>query len=186
MRGSEEQFATIQRCGSPKALAVQAKVSAQGPMLGQSMYFNRIAATKGEKDDFAIARFGKEAERCLKMLDDQLQQSGGPYLLGKNVSSVDVSCFPYAASAYWACIDISDMPQLQEVLPRMFDQLSASCPTSKKGTNHLNLHSLDPRFSLGVRLHASTVQTVGILNVLNGQMVLLGLGFGSVHIDRHG
>ncbi|CAL1139053.1 unnamed protein product [Cladocopium goreaui] len=82
-------------------------------MLGQSMYFNRIAATKGEKDDFAIARFGKEAERCLKMLDDQLQQSGGPYLLGKNVSIVDVSCFPYAASAYWACIDISDMPQLQ-------------------------------------------------------------------------
>jgi hypothetical protein len=33
------------------------------------MYFNRIAATKGEKDDFAIARFGKEAARCLKMLD---------------------------------------------------------------------------------------------------------------------
>jgi len=59
--------------------------------------------------------------------DDQLQQSGGPYLLGKNVSIVDVSCFPYAASAYWACIDISDMPQLQDLLPRMFDQLSASC-----------------------------------------------------------
>ena len=33
------------------------------------MYFNRIAATKGEKNDFAIARFGNEAERCLKMLE---------------------------------------------------------------------------------------------------------------------
>ena len=37
--------------------------------LHQGMYFNRIAATKGEKDDFAIARFGNEAERCLKMLE---------------------------------------------------------------------------------------------------------------------
>lgn len=100
------------------------QVSAQGPMLGQSMYFNRIAATKGEKDDFAIARFGKEAERCLKMLDDQLQQSGGPYLLGKEVSVVDVSCFPYAASAYWACIDISDMPQLQAWLTLLHERPS--------------------------------------------------------------
>ena len=64
---------------------------------------------------------------CGAPKDDQLQQSGGPYLLGKDVSIVDVSCFPYAASAYWACIDISDMPQLQDPLPRMFDQqLSAS------------------------------------------------------------
>mmetsp|Transcript_15759 Transcript_15759/g.17126 ORF Transcript_15759/g.17126 Transcript_15759/m.17126 type:complete len:135 (-) Transcript_15759:233-637(-) len=82
-------------------------------MLGQSMYFNRIAATKGEKDDFAIARFGNEAKRCLKMLDDQLLESGGPFLLGKDLSIVDVASFPYAASAYWACIDISDMAQLQ-------------------------------------------------------------------------
>lgn len=35
----------------------------------QGMYFNRIAATKGQKDEFAIARFGNEAERCLKMLE---------------------------------------------------------------------------------------------------------------------
>ena len=70
-------------------------------------------------------------------------------MLGKDVSIVDVSCFPYAASAYWACIDVSDMPQLKEQITR-------------------KLNSLDPRFSLGVRLHEPTVQTVGILNVLNG------------------
>lgn len=46
--------------------------------------------------------------------DDQLLETGGPYLLGKEVSIVDVSCFPYAASAYWACIDISTMPQLKD------------------------------------------------------------------------
>jgi len=100
------------------------QVSAQGPMLGQSMYFNRIAATKGQKDEFAIARFGNEAERCLKMLDDQLLETGGPYLLGKEVSIVDVSCFPYAASAYWACIDISTMPQLKAWLTLLHERPS--------------------------------------------------------------
>ncbi|CAK9020875.1 unnamed protein product [Durusdinium trenchii] len=90
------------------------QVSGQGPMLGQSMYFNRIAATKGQRDDFAIARFGNEAQRCLKMLDEQLLQTGGPFILGQEISVVDVACFPYAASAYWACVDISEMPHLKE------------------------------------------------------------------------
>lgn len=89
------------------------QVSAQGPMLGQSMYFNRLAAVQGNQDDFAIARFGNEAKRCLKMLDDQLVTSGGPFLLGESVSVVDVACFSYAASAYWAMVDISEMPHLQ-------------------------------------------------------------------------
>eukprot|EP00913_Durusdinium_trenchii_P019890 g18697.t1 len=57
------------------------QVSGQGPMLGQSMYFNRIAATKGQRDDFAIARFGNEAQRCLKMLDEQLLQTGVAFRL---------------------------------------------------------------------------------------------------------
>ena len=76
------------------------------------MYFNRIAAVKGQKDDFAIARFGNEAQRCLQMLEDQL--ATGPFLLG-DISVVDVACFAYAASAYWACVDVSKMPKLQEL-----------------------------------------------------------------------
>ena len=32
---------------------------------------------------------------------------------------VDVACFPYAASAYWACVDIDDMPFLQSYLTKM-------------------------------------------------------------------
>lgn len=92
------------------------QVSAQGPMLGQSMYFNRIAATQGHKDDFAIQRFGREAKRCLEMLNDQLQESGGPFLFGDKVSIVDVATFPYAASAYWACVDISELKDLNEWL----------------------------------------------------------------------
>ena len=92
------------------------QVSAQGPMLGQSMYFNRIAATQGNHDEFSIQRFGKEATRCLQMLDDQLASSGGPFLFGENPSVIDVATFAYAASAYWACVDISSMAHLQKWL----------------------------------------------------------------------
>ena len=41
------------------------------------------------------------------MLDDQLASSGAPAL-----HTVDVACFPYCASAYWANVDISGMSHL--------------------------------------------------------------------------
>lgn len=100
------------------------QVSAQGPMLGQSMYFNRIAKVKGEADDFSIRRFGAEAKRCLQMLDDQLASSGGPFLFGSDVSIVDVATFAYATSAFWACVDISDMPHLQKWLTVLHERPS--------------------------------------------------------------
>lgn len=100
------------------------QVSAQGPMLGQSMYFNRIAATQGLTDDFSIVRFGKEAKRCLEMLDDQLSKSGGPFLFGDKVSIIDVASFAYAASAYWACVDISGMEHLSMWLATLHERPS--------------------------------------------------------------
>lgn len=100
------------------------QVSGQGPMLGQSMYFNRLAAVQGNRDDFAIRRFGNEAKRCLQIMNDQLQESGGPFLLGADISVVDVACFAYAASAYWACVDITGMPQLQAWLAMLHERLS--------------------------------------------------------------
>ena len=89
------------------------------------MYFNRIAAiANGEKDDFSIARFGKEAKRCLQMMNDQLKETDGSFMLGKDVTIVDVACFAYAASAYWACVDISEMPFLKDYLTRMHERPS--------------------------------------------------------------
>ena len=102
------------------------QVSAQGPMLGQSMYFNRIAATQGLTDGFSIERFGKEAKRCLEMLDEQLAKSGGPFLFGKEVSIIDVASFAYAASAYWACVDISEMKHLSKWLTTLHERPSFS------------------------------------------------------------
>ena len=100
------------------------QVSGQGPMLGQSMYFNRLAAVQGHRDEFAIARFGNEAQRCLQMMNDQLKQSGGPFLLGQDITVADVACFPYAASAYWACVDVAEMPHLQKWLDMLHQRPS--------------------------------------------------------------
>ena len=88
------------------------QVSALGPSMGQAMYFQRIAKVRGHNDRFAIGRFIAEAERCLQMLDDQLASSGGPFVLGQRCTLVDVACFPYCASAYWANVDILEMSHL--------------------------------------------------------------------------
>jgi len=92
------------------------QVSGLGPSMGQAMYFQRIAKVKGHDDPFAIGRFIAEAERCLQMLNDQLAESGGPFLLGASCTLADVACFAYAASAFWANADISQMPYLTEWL----------------------------------------------------------------------
>lgn len=100
------------------------QVSGLGPAMGQAMYFQRIARVQGHDDPFAIGRFRAEAERCLRMLDDQLRESGGPFVLGARITLVDVACFAYAASAYWANTDVSDMPNLRAWIDRLHERPS--------------------------------------------------------------
>lgn len=104
------------------------QVSGLGPAMGQAMYFQRIAKVRGHDDPFAIGRFIAEAARCLGMLNDQLHQSGGPFVLGARCTLVDVACFAYAASAYWANVDISAMPHLTAWLDRLHAR-----PTFQRG-----------------------------------------------------
>jgi GST-like protein len=100
------------------------QVSALGPSMGQAMYFQRIAQVQGHKDPFAIGRFVAEAERCLGMLDAQLGGGGGPFVLGERCTLVDVACFAYCASAYWARADTSEMPHLRAWLERLHQRPS--------------------------------------------------------------
>jgi GST-like protein len=102
------------------------QVSALGPSMGQAMYFQRIAKVRGQNDPFAIGRFIAEAERCLHMLDDQLASSSGPFVLGQRCTLVDVACFPYCASAYWANVDISAMSHLLAWIEMLHQRASFS------------------------------------------------------------
>ena len=95
------------------------QVSGLGPAMGQAMYFQRIAKVRGHDDPFAIGRFIAEAERCLGVLDAQLARSGGPFVLGERCTLVDIACFPYCASAFWANVDVSGLTHLRAWIERL-------------------------------------------------------------------
>lgn len=94
--------------------------------MGQAMYFQRIAKVRGHNDPFAIGCFIAEAERCLPILDDQLSSSGGPFVFGQRCTLVDVNCFAYCISAYWANVDISAMTHLRAWIVMLHKRLSFS------------------------------------------------------------
>ena len=73
----------------------------------------RILSAKGQHDELAIGRFRSETTRLRQILNDQLEASGGPFVLGEQITLADVACFPYCASWYWANTPIDDMPALK-------------------------------------------------------------------------
>ncbi len=95
------------------------QVSGLGPAMGQAMYFQRLAKVQGHDAPFAIGRFIAEAERCLGLVDQQLRASGGPFVLGSRCTLVDVACFAYCASAYWANADTRELPHLRAWVERL-------------------------------------------------------------------
>jgi len=74
------------------------QMSALGPMMGQAMFFNRIAIGQGEHNTFAINRYEKESRRLLEILDKQL--ASRPYVIGDTFGIVDIATYPWARSYY--------------------------------------------------------------------------------------
>lgn len=87
------------------------QMSAIGPMMGQAMYFQRIAAPQGHEDEFAIKRFVSESRRLLEILDQRL--AGRDYILGDDYSIVDMATYPWARCYYWAKVDVSGLDHLK-------------------------------------------------------------------------
>ncbi|MBE9155077.1 glutathione S-transferase family protein [Cyanobium sp. LEGE 06113] len=96
-----------------------------GPMMGQAMYFQRIAAPKGDRDDYAINRYVSESRRLLEVLDRQLE--GKAYLLGDTFTIVDMATYPWARSFPWAKVVIQGLEHLQA----WFDRMDARPATQK-------------------------------------------------------
>jgi len=92
------------------------QMSAIGPMLGQAMFFQRIAAPKGIVDEYAIERYVTESKRLLGVLNDALRDQ--EYLCGA-YSMVDIATFPWARAYRWANVDISDLTHLTAWLARV-------------------------------------------------------------------
>jgi len=107
------------------------QMSALGPMLGNAMYFKRIAAPVIEDLDalqFGLGRYERESLRLLGVLEERLV-GGSPreYLCGPGrgeYSLADIACFHYCDAGWWAGLDsqIATMPNLQQWLKRLRDR----------------------------------------------------------------
>jgi GST-like protein len=90
-----------------------------GPIMGQAMYFQRIAMPNGVEVPYAIDRYVAESRRLLEVLDTRLQ--GRDWLVGGEMSIADIATYPWARSYFWATVEVEGLPNLQA----WFDRLDA-------------------------------------------------------------
>lgn len=98
---------------------VMFQMSAVGPMMGQAMFFQRIAAPKGIVDDYAIGRYVKESRRLLEIIDHRL--SDREYICDE-FSIADIAIFPWARAYRWGNIEVSDLKFLSRWFELMEDK----------------------------------------------------------------
>ena len=90
-----------------------------GPMLGQAMYFQRIAAPNGHEEPFSIRRYVDESRRLLEVLNTRLD--GRRFLVGEAFSIADIATFPWARAYPWAKVSIDGLDHLKA----WFDRIDA-------------------------------------------------------------
>ena len=88
-----------------------------GPMMGQAMYFQRIAAKLGEEQPFAIKRYVKESRRLMEILDKHLVDR--EYLVANEYTIADIATYPWARAYYWDNVSIEGLPHLQAWFERI-------------------------------------------------------------------
>lgn len=95
-----------------------------GPMMGQAMYFQRIAAPNGEDHPFAIKRYVDESRRLLEVLDTRLD---GREFLVDDYSIADMMIYPWARAFPWANVSVEGLPHLAA----WFDRIDARTAVQK-------------------------------------------------------
>ncbi len=87
-----------------------------GPMMGQAMYFQRIAAPNGYEEPFSIKRYVDESRRLLEVLNTRLKDR--EYLVGE-YSIADMAVYPWARAYVWAKVEVDDLPHLNDWFERI-------------------------------------------------------------------
>lgn len=90
-----------------------------GPMMGQAMYFQRIAAPNGHEEPFSIRRYVDESRRLLEVLDRRLQ--GREWLAGDMYTIADMATYPWARAYPWAEVPVDGLDNLAA----WFDRIDA-------------------------------------------------------------
>ena len=90
-----------------------------GPMMGQAMYFQRIAAPNGHEEPFSIKRYVDESRRLLEVLDTRLE--GRDWLAGEEYTIADMATYPWARAYVWAKVSVDGLDHLKA----WFDRIDA-------------------------------------------------------------
>lgn len=101
------------------------QVAGVGPIMGQAMYFQRIAAKNGKENPDAIKRFVAESRRLMEVLDAQL--AGRRYLVNEEYTIADMATYPWARAYYWAKVSVDGLPNLQA----WFERIDARAATQR-------------------------------------------------------
>ena len=88
-----------------------------GPMMGQAMFFQRIAKPNGDDVPYAIKRYVNESRRLLEVLNGRLE--GRDWLVGNAFSIADIATYPWARSHFWATVSVEGLNHLN----RWFDRI---------------------------------------------------------------
>jgi GST-like protein len=96
-----------------------------GPMMGQAMYFQRIAAPNGHEEPFSIERYVDETRRLLEVLNTRLD--GREFLVGDAYSIADMATYPWARAYPWAKVSIDGLDHLKA----WFDRMDARAATQR-------------------------------------------------------
>ena len=94
-----------------------------GPMFGQ---WNHFGAYAPEKIPYAIERYGNEAKRLTRVLNNRLSET--QWLAGDEYSMADIITFPWIRGAERRNIDLADYPSVK----RWHDEIAAR-PAVQRG-----------------------------------------------------
>lgn len=88
-----------------------------GPMMGQAMYFQRIAAPNGHDEPFSTKRYVDESRRLLEVLDTRLE--GRAWLAADQYTIADMATYPWARAYVWAKVEVDDLTNLKAWFDRI-------------------------------------------------------------------
>jgi len=88
-----------------------------GPMMGQAMFFQRIAKPNGDDVPYAIKRYVDESHRLLEVLNTRLE--GRQWLVGDDYSIADMATYPWARSYFWATVSVDGLDHLNDWFERI-------------------------------------------------------------------
>nr|WP_321254009.1 glutathione S-transferase N-terminal domain-containing protein [uncultured Ruegeria sp.] len=88
-----------------------------GPMMGQAMYFQHIAAPNGHEEPFSIRRYVDESRRLMEVMNTRLD--GREWIAADEYTIADMMLYPWARAYVWARVGVSDLPHLNSWFHRI-------------------------------------------------------------------